>query len=219
MKAFARDLAKEALHRFLPDSAFVWRLPARAAGGIALTFDDGPDPERTPALLDLLDSHEVKASFFLIGAKVEAHPAIARRIAERGHTLGGHTYSHRELPTLSAEEIRGELERCREAVAQAAGVDTRLVRPPRGRVDWRSLRAVTRQGYTLVHWSRTYSDYRQDGVEALLARIRAAPPKDRDVILLHDVLRDTAEALRHELPAIERRGLRFYALDEPGAKS
>jgi len=212
VKAVVRDLVKELLQRVLLRRAFLWRLPPRASKGFALTFDDGPDPERTPALLDLLAAQQVRATFFLIGRNVEAHPAIARRIVEDGHALGGHTYTHRELPTLDLPSLSDELERCRLVIADSTGVDTRLVRPPRGRVDWRTLRAVGQRGYTLVHWSRTYSDYRRDGSEALLARMRATPPLPRDVILLHDTVVDTPVALATELPAMRSRGLAFLTL-------
>jgi peptidoglycan-N-acetylglucosamine deacetylase len=212
VKAWLRDLAKEALQSVVLPGRFVWRLPARAADGIALTFDDGPDPQSTPAILDLLSAHQVRATFFVIGKQVEAHPETARRIVDAGHAIAGHTYSHRELPSLDPATMSTELERCRRVIADATGVDTRLVRPPRGRLDWRSLRLAAKLGYTVVHWSRTYSDYRRDGVDALLSRMRAAPPIPRDVILLHDVVADTIGALAVQLPAMSGSGLVYRRL-------
>ena len=90
------------------------------AATIALTFDDGPNPAITPELLDLLERYGAKATFFLIGERVRAFPALAREIAVRGHAIGNHTETHRALTLLSARGIAEELARCDEAI-EAAG--------------------------------------------------------------------------------------------------
>ncbi|MGH9730987.1 MAG: polysaccharide deacetylase family protein [Candidatus Acidiferrales bacterium] len=91
------------------------------SSAIALTFDDGPNPAATPALLDLLDKHHVRASFFLIGRHVRAFPTLAREIAARGHAIGNHTETHPSLIFLSFAKLREELNRCREAILSAVG--------------------------------------------------------------------------------------------------
>jgi len=108
-----------------------WR-GARADRKIALTFDDGPDPEATPRVLDILAAHRVTASFFLVGERATRHPGLARRIAEAGHDLGNHSWSHRSLwlagPLRTVDEVR----RGHAAIAQATGAEPRFFRPPWG---------------------------------------------------------------------------------------
>ncbi len=102
------------------------------ASAIALTFDDGPNPSATPMLLDLLDRHKVRASFFLMGEHVRAFPALAKEIATRGHVIGNHTDTHPKLTFLSPARIQRELSRCDEAIEVATGLKPRWMRPPFG---------------------------------------------------------------------------------------
>jgi peptidoglycan/xylan/chitin deacetylase (PgdA/CDA1 family) len=190
---------------------FVWRLPARTRA-VALTFDDGPDPEFTPAVLDLLASQGLKATFFLVGRQVALHPRLVRRIAAEGHALGGHTYEHRVIVGLDESELDAELAACRAAIADSCGVDSTLFRPPKGLVDLASLRRVARLGYRLVHWSRTYSDYRRDGTDPLVARMDRDPIRAGDIVLLHDNNPYTPAALERVLPRWRRNGVRFASL-------
>jgi len=213
VKAWLRDLAKEALQSALLRGGFLWRLPA--SSGVALTFDDGPHPEFTPALLDLLARHRARASFFVVGARVDEFPEIVRRIVADGHTVGTHTYDHIEITRLRGEALATELGRGRRALSQATGVDSPLFRPPRGRVDWSRLRAVARLGYVTVHWSRTYSDYRLDGPGPLRARITASPMRAGDIVLLHDHNPHTLAALETAIPEAQARGLAFRGLGSP----
>src|SRR5690348_3178119 len=99
---------------------------------VALTFDDGPNPAVTPDLLDLLDRHAIRATFFLIGAHVRAYPDLAREVVRRGHTIGNHTDTHPALPLLSGRKISQELDRCDEAIRSATDVVPRWMRPPYG---------------------------------------------------------------------------------------
>jgi peptidoglycan/xylan/chitin deacetylase (PgdA/CDA1 family) len=127
-----RDAAKEVLHACLREQ-FVWRLPA-GSPAIALTFDDGPHPEYTPAVLGLLARLDIRATFFVVGRNVARFPDLVRRIADEGHTLGGHTFEHLEITALSPRQLERELETCRRAIQDAAKIDTVWFRPPRGRV-------------------------------------------------------------------------------------
>jgi peptidoglycan/xylan/chitin deacetylase (PgdA/CDA1 family) len=109
------------------DRMAVRRLPDRT---VALTFDDGPDPEWTPRILDALRRHGVKATFFVLGAKVNDHPELVRRILAEGHELGLHSFNHDDLTDVSPVQRRLQLELTRNAVARASGLDVRLFRPP-----------------------------------------------------------------------------------------
>ena len=86
-----------------------------SGGGVALTFDDGPDPQTTPRILDTLRQHHVKATFFVVGSQVERHPDLLRRIVEEGHTIGNHTYDHADMSKLTPGQIRAELHRTQKA--------------------------------------------------------------------------------------------------------
>jgi peptidoglycan/xylan/chitin deacetylase (PgdA/CDA1 family) len=179
---------------------------------LALTFDDGPDPHFTPLLLDLLRNTGVRATFFLIGSKVQEQPELAARIAAEGHALGGHGFDHHVITSMSRAELGVDLERCRTAIRRASGVDTRLFRPPKGEVSLASIHGVHRHGYRLAHWSLTYSDYRCDGSDLLLERMVARPPRSGEVVLLHDNNPYTVQALSRMLPLWAHEGLRFATL-------
>lgn len=192
---------------------FLWRLPATQAV-VALTFDDGPDPVHTPAVLDLLASHGIKATFFVIGEKLERHAGLIRRIVADGHGIGAHTWSHREIVGLSPLELARDLQRCRQVIHQISGMDTMLFRPPRGRVNLASIHRVCQPGYCLVHWTKTYGDYQCDGAARLLARMRNAPPVARDIALLHDHNPDTVAVLRTLIPEWLAAGIRFARIPD-----
>ena len=108
------------------------RLP-RGARGVVLTFDDGPDPETTPKVLDALDAHGAKATFFVIGKKAEAHPELVREIVRRGHTVGMHSYAHHRLFSLkSPSYVRADLTRALAVLGGILGERPTLFRPPIG---------------------------------------------------------------------------------------
>lgn len=158
---------------------------------LALTYDDGPNPRWTPELLDLLELHGVKATFFVVGKYVEQHPELVRRTLAEGHALGNHTYSHASLLRLSEERIGEELARCAEAVERAGCAFSelpqgKLCRPPYGRKRPASLRAVRRSGYVPVLWSVTCWDWSKRATTETIERHALKQTRGGDVILLHD---------------------------------
>ena len=156
----------------------------RAAGRVvALTFDDRPDPEMTPRVLDLLRERGVRATFFLVGAKAERHPELVRRIAAEGHDTGIHTWEHAAgFPMRSSWAMTADILRCRESLRQIAGVETHLFRPPFGVTNPMVARAV----------KRTQS--------------RCIGLGDGKVILLHDDRPGADRLLRLVLDDLKRRG-------------
>jgi peptidoglycan/xylan/chitin deacetylase (PgdA/CDA1 family) len=191
------------------------------ASTMALTFDDGPNPAVTPQLLDLLDRHKVHATFFLIGKHVRAFPALAKEIAQRGHTVGNHTETHRKLTFLSRRRIDQELDRCEAAIASATGKAPRWVRPPFG-FRGPQLDGVVRRngGAGVVMWSAMARDWKPQPAERVIERLRRA--RGSDIVLLHDgdhkVLegdrRHTLAAVEYWLPRWRDLGIRFVNLDE-----
>ena len=188
---------------------------------IAITFDDGPNPTITPKLLDLLDRHDAKVTFFLIGKYVRACPTLAGEIAERGHVIGNHTETHPGLTFLSSQQIEHELERCDDAILAATGKRPAWMRPPFG---YRSptLDGIVRRrgGAGVAMWSKAGHDWRAQSPEPVIRRLRRVG--GGDIVLLHDgdhrVLegdrQHVLQALEHWLPRWKDAGLRFVKLDD-----
>jgi peptidoglycan-N-acetylglucosamine deacetylase len=151
---------------------------------IALTFDDGPAPPFTEKILDILRDRKVPATFFVCGKNVERHPEIVRRIAQDGHTLGNHTFSHPFLYFCSRQKIADEIERTQIAVERAAGVRPSVFRPPYGS-RWLGLMGVLRaQGMKLVMWSATGYDWKFQTSGVVRSALEELAPGA--VVLLHD---------------------------------
>lgn len=192
----------------------------RDKNSVALTFDDGPNPSVTPGLLDLLDAHQARATFFLIGRHVRAFPKLSREIAARGHQIGNHTETHPNLAFLSSRNIARELNLCREAIASAVGREPRWMRPPFGFRGPQVGPAVRRLGYAgVVMWSQWAWDWKPQPAAPVIHRLRRVT--GGDIVLLHDgdhrVLEGdrghTVAALAHWLPRWIDAGLRFVTLD------
>jgi peptidoglycan/xylan/chitin deacetylase (PgdA/CDA1 family) len=191
------------------------------ASAMALTFDDGPNPAVTSLLLDLLDRHGVRATFFLMGQHVRAFPALAKEIAGHGHTIGNHTETHRRLVFCSSAGIRSEIDRCDDAIEAATGKKPRWMRPPFGYRGPMLDGAVCRGGGAgVVMWSASARDWRPGPPEKVIRSLRRA--RGGDIVLLHDgdfrVLegdrRRTVTALEHLLPRWKDAGIRFVTLDD-----
>jgi peptidoglycan-N-acetylglucosamine deacetylase len=200
-----------------------------ATGRLALSYDDGPNPGETPALLELLAEYDARATFFLIGRWAEREPGLVRELAAAGHALGNHTYSHPTMPLLGAAAVREELERCRGAV-EAAGASFStlnggaLMRPPYGRRRPGTLRVLRQEGYAPVTWSVTGYDWRPHEPAERIAH-RCVRARDGDVILLHDgsdrePRADRSRSLAATRAALEHhsaRGARFVTIPELAA--
>jgi peptidoglycan-N-acetylglucosamine deacetylase len=152
---------------------------------VALTFDDGPDPRVTPMILDILARHGVKATFFVIGAWVERHRDLLRRMHEQGHVIGNHTFHHHRAGAF----YRGrywddEIHRAEEAIEDALGVTPALFRPPMGIRTLHQSAALRRRGYRVVTWTRSA----RDGLNSSEARVERLADIARagDLLALHD---------------------------------
>jgi len=181
---------------------------------VALTFDDGPDPTRTPALLDALAELDVKATFFVVGAGVDANPEVCRRIAAEGHELGNHTYHHRYLPLVGQATVASELARTDRAIEAAAGVVPTVARPPWGARRPSTLRTFARHAKRLVLWDVNSFDWRGASADAVARRVldRARPGS---IILMHDAREGgevTIEAVRLMVPALRARGFELVTV-------
>ncbi|MGE5635885.1 MAG: polysaccharide deacetylase family protein [Nocardioidaceae bacterium] len=180
-------------YRQLVDTVERWRrLPGRerldrGRRRFALTFDDGPDPDATPAVLDALQAGGARATFFLVGEQVEAHPELARELVARGHEPALHGFLHVEHDELGAA-VRADLERGRDVLLSATGREPRFVRPPYGRFSDRSHAAARELGLVPVLWSAWGGDWEAIGAERI-AELAARDLDDGAIVLLHDSAR------------------------------
>jgi peptidoglycan-N-acetylglucosamine deacetylase len=194
------------------------RLPP-GQGGVALTFDDGPHPEGTPALLDLLGEANARATFFLIGEQVGRWPEIAGRIAREGHTVALHGHRHRNLLRVPPKALARDLERGADTIAAATGTAPTLYRPPYGIFSPAGLKLSKDRGYANLLWSRWGHDWRRSIAPERIATEVASDLQDGDVLLLHDAdhysapgcWRNMLAAMPRILEAIEHGGLKAVA--------
>jgi len=182
---------------------------------VALTFDDGPDAEGTPRVLDLLDAAGQRATFFCIGRHVERHAAIARAIVERGHGIENHTHSHPNTFAFRGPAgIAEEIERAQQAIEQTTGHRPRYFRAPVG-IQNPFVRAVLdRADLSLVSWTRRGLDTVTKDADKVAARLIGNGIESGDILLLHDRMRVAAGALPRVLDEIKRRDLTSVSLPD-----
>jgi peptidoglycan-N-acetylglucosamine deacetylase len=177
---------------------------------VFLTFDDGPHPEHTPMLLDLLQDNEVQATFFLIGLVCQKQPWVLDRITREGHTIGNHTMTHPQMSQLSFREQWRELTMA-DRILVHHSKSTRLpIRPPRGEVTMAVLAYCLCHSRRLVLWSKDSLDGVTDA-SAIVERFRKNPIQGGDRLLFHDDSEVAIEALRILLPDWKNRGFQFDA--------
>jgi peptidoglycan/xylan/chitin deacetylase (PgdA/CDA1 family) len=190
--------------------------------GIALTFDDGPDPEYTPRLLDLLKRYNVKATFFVLGSKAEQYPELIIRMHKEGHLLGVHNYVHRTNALMSPWKVRGQLEHTIRTIEKIVGVKPVHYRPPWGIFNLFDILLFRR--FRVVLWSIIVGDWVSRGGAQKIKKRLLANVRNGDVIVLHDsgqtfgADKDAPEymiqALQEFLDETSRKGYEFLRLDE-----
>jgi peptidoglycan/xylan/chitin deacetylase (PgdA/CDA1 family) len=185
------------------------------SGTLALTFDDGPDPRWTPVLLDILDAYGVKATFFVLGWKVDAYPYLAREMVARGHSLQVHSYQHFNLTTLSDARVTRELQHTSDAIQRATGVVPTCFRPPGGYTNRRVRALAASLGFTQVLWSADSGDYSHQSTAALRAWAVRTPWHSGDVALGHEIWGSIWQyALGDVIQTIRSRNLSFDTICE-----
>src|SRR3954447_2449411 len=198
-------------------------LPAmeRLPSGVALTFDDGPDPDGTPLILDALDAAGVKATFFVVGEQLMKHHAIAREALERGHELGLHGFEHVRHDTMPGRMARDDVARAIGTFEAAVGRRPRWFRPPYGLFTEHSHEACRDLGLEAVYWSAWGLDWEDISAERV-AGLVATDLSDGAIVLLHDSVRyahrpsvtPTAEAIALVAAAAADRRLSVAPLGE-----
>ena len=177
---------------------------------VALTFDDGPWPETTERLLDGLAERDAKVTFFLIGEQIAGHEDTVRRMADEGHQVGNHTYTHMDLSRGDPSERLREIAETDEALRALLGDGTYWLRPPWGFLAPRTAEAV---GTPMVYWSLDTEDWRRLDADAVALDI-IEHARDGDIILLHDPYPTSVEAALRAIDALTPQGYRFVTLEE-----
>ncbi|MDX3711369.1 glycosyltransferase [Streptomyces europaeiscabiei] len=188
---------------------------------LVLTFDDGPDPEWTPKVLDVLKKHEAKAVFFITGTMASRYPDLVQRMADEGHEIGLHTFNHPDLSLQSKDRIDWELSQNQLALAGAAGIRTSLFRPPYSSFSeqmdnrtWPVTQYIGSRGYITVVSDTDSQDWARPGVDEIIRR--ATPERgDGAIVLMHDAGGDrsqTVAALDRYIGGLQVKGYKFDTL-------
>lgn len=181
---------------------------------VALTFDDGPHPQHTPMLLDILAQARARATFYVIGNNVRRYPEIARRIVAEGHEIGNHTWTHPVLSRQGDSTVLREIDRTQEIIWQTVGAVPVTMRPPYGAFTQRQMRMLSDARHLpTVIWSVDTNDWRRPGPAVVADRmVRGARPGS--VILAHDIHGPTVRAIPAALQGLAARGFEAVTLSE-----
>lgn len=183
---------------------------------IALTFDDGPHPRKTPEILDILDKYGVKATFFVVGTNAEYYPHLIKEEAERGHEIANHSYSHSRLSEFSAERIKEEIERTDAIIKKASGITPTLFRPPEGKYSENIVKAAAEMGKSTVIWTVDTLDWAKTPASVIAENIKNNVTYG-SIILFHDFTSKqahTTEALEIIIPYLKSQGYEFVTVSE-----
>lgn len=198
---------------------------------VALTYDDGPNPPYTEAILEVLREEGVHATFFVVGRAVEEYPQTARAELRAGNAIGNHSWAHDHLIVLTPHQLKASLQRTDEAIFVATGIHTHIMRPPFGGRDWFVLSEVRRLGYIPVMWSVPLAhDWENPPAQTIATRI-LENVRDGSILVLHDGNRgllcgrdqlptrlcdrsEDIQATRIIVQTLKRRGYRFVTIPQ-----
>jgi peptidoglycan/xylan/chitin deacetylase (PgdA/CDA1 family) len=197
----------------LPRSLYTVSGPKRSRG-ICLTFDDGPHPEHTPALLDVLCCLGVPATFFVVGREAEQYPDLVRRIVAEGHDVGHHSFSHSEPATTSAGQLAAEVRETCRLLSPLTGRRPRLFRPPHGKVTIAKALFLWALRQRIVLWNADPKDFACRSSDEVVRWFQRHPVNGGDIVLMHDNHPYAAAALPFVASDVGRRGLTFCRLSD-----
>ena len=189
--------------------------------GVALTFDDGPHPNTTPYILDILKKRHLKATFFVLGIQAHKYPELVKRIHDEGHLVGNHTYGHKNLAKLKPAAIKKEIENTNKLIEKITGEKPKFIRPPYGAVNKAVVEAINEEGMCMVLWTVDTKDWHSKNEKAVLKEV------DRQLhisngkciggaILMHDIYPSTVRALDPVLDKLASNNYKVYSVDNLG---
>ncbi len=183
---------------------------------IALTFDDGPHPKYTKEILDLLKEYNITATFFMIGRNVALYPNVARRVAQEGHEIGSHTFSHPHMLKIASSDLIEEIKKTEHVFHDIGLPHPTLFRPPEGYRTKEQSQIVKNAGYTMVVWSLDTHDWKSTPSDHII-RHACANIQGGDILLFHDYIsgqNTTITALQALIPKLLEDGYHFVTVSE-----
>lgn len=183
---------------------------------IALTFDDGPHPRRTPEIVNILDKYDIKATFFVIGVNVKNYPETMNVVMQRGHEIANHTYSHNVLKDMDTGEIFKEIFNTEAEISKLDGKSSNLIRPPCGLYGQGLVDYAIENDYKIVLWNIDTHDWAHESSECIVKNV-LTNVKGGDIILFHDYTsgeNNTPQALNILIPKLKALGYEFVTVSQ-----
>ncbi|OMP66735.1 polysaccharide deacetylase family protein [Domibacillus epiphyticus] len=177
---------------------------------VALTFDDGPNPDSTTAILSVLKKYDAKATFYVLGSRVDFFPELVERMAQEGHEIGNHSWSHKDFTKIPPSSVQKELDMTAAAVEKAAGVSPLTVRPPYGATN-KNVNQIL--GAPPILWSVDTLDWKSHNPKSIYNIVKQNA-KDGSIILMHDIHKTTADALEEIIIYLQNQGYELVTVDE-----
>lgn len=177
---------------------------------IALTFDDGPNCTTTPQLLNILKAENVKATFFMLGNMVAENKEMAKKVYEEGHEIGSHTYSHLNLPTVSQDQVKKEIEDTNKVIFSATGFLPKNLRPPYGSINAQTAKTI---GMPIIQWDIDSADWTTNNPEKIINSVEQNA-FDGAIILLHDIHKQSITAAASIIRCLKNEGYEFVTIDQ-----
>lgn len=181
----------------------------RSRKAVALTFDDGPNPNTTPVALELLKKYNAKATFFMVGRSVAGNEEIIKQVVAEGHQIGNHSWSHPLLTKISLEQAKSQINDTTEALKKASGQDVHIMRPPYGGIN-ATIQAAVDQSFIL--WDVDTLDWKYRNTASIMKEVRKARPGS--IILMHDIHQTSINALPTVLQYLTEQGFELVTIDE-----
>jgi polysaccharide deacetylase family sporulation protein PdaB len=203
--------------QYKQNSDIIWKISTEEKV-IALTFDDGPNLEYTPKILDLLKQYQSKATFFVIGEHVEKYPQLVRREVFEGHELGNHTFTNRYSKKQTIKQVQNEIFAAQNAIYSVTGEMPHLFRPPGGFLNDAIINVSKQEGYKIVMWTwdEDSRDWSKPGIKKIVSKV-LNNAHNGDIILFHDHTSghsQTVGALKIVIPELKKRGFRFVTISD-----
>ena len=198
-----------------PVTKIVFTRCAVPAPVIAITFDDGPNPDHTPRLLDMLKARNIKATFFMVGRCVVTWPHLVKRMVEEGHEVANHSWSHPLLTSLGNTSLDSQIQKTHDAIIKACGIAPRHYRPPYGAIGMSQRKRIHEQfGYSTILWDVDPLDWKIPRNSKKVQERILANTKSGSIILTHDIHGSTVDAMPATLDALMARGYQFATVSQ-----
>ena len=179
---------------------------------VALTFDDGPHPEYTGKILNILVEKNAPATFFIVGDRAELHPTLLRRMKQASCEIGNHTYSHVDLSKISNKEFMREMEKCNETIFNATGEYPKIYRPPFGRISKSNEDSISDK-MTKILWTVDSSDWTTSNSDKVADKVIKSV-KNNSIVLMHDFYKQSVEALPKIIDTLREKGYEFVTVSQ-----